>query len=385
MKFFRCGFLTVLSGIFSIPFGILMLVQVLRLPVVSVVALLAEPKVVRLGFFMVILTVITLLLALCKKTPVRFVNLGFAALGLICALIVMITNLSIASKNGAEISLGLALSGAKDSAAADVEIDAYTVFDGEEVGLSIWLPRNVDSGAPVAMFIHGGGWMNESRFTSGDMHHCRFFAENGYLVVSVDYPLASEGNPMYDCQEDTIALAIAWLQENAAEYGGDMSRFYVMGNSAGGNLALNLAARINQGEFTELLGEDFCVNAASVMFPATDISAMYEKVPAPLGFLVRSMCTTNWGGTPEEYPERYAANSTNLLVDESMAPVFTVYGKNDHMTSSDVVESFIQTLTDLNVDNDSISFPFADHLCDVAGSIEAQTWRDGTLKWFAVY
>ena len=382
MALLTSGFLTVLSGIVSVFFGLLLLFQTLRLPVVSLVSLITEPRAVRLSLTMLIISLVTLLLLLCKQTAARAVIFIFAVLGLLCALVVVIANVSVASRHKARISIAVALSGEKDSAAADVEIDSYTRFGDSDIGLSLWKPKGIDAGAPVILYIHGGAWMNDNRFLNGDMHHCRYFAQNGCLTASVDYPLATKERPMFEHQENTIVQAIVWLRHHAADFGGDTRRFYLAGGSAGGNLALNLAARINKGEFTDLLGSDFRVAAASVLFPATNITDLYDSASAPLAPLIRDACKTNWGGSPEEVPEHYRQNSSDRLADGTMAPVFTVYGKNDHMVPYATVERYLACLDKLGVENRRVVFPFADHLCDTGGSIEAQAWRSLTLHWF---
>ena len=382
MTVITSGFLTVASGIVSVFFALLLLFQTLRLPVVSVVSLITEPRTVRLSRTMLIITAVTLLLLLCKPTAARYVIFIFSVVGLLCALLAAICNFLIASRHKADISPAVALSGEKDKAAADVEIDSYTRFEDSDIGLSLWKPHGADAGAPVLVYIHGGAWMNDNRFLNGDMHHCLWFSQNGCLTASVDYPLAAKDRPMYAHQENTIVRAIAWLRDHAADFGGDTRRFYLTGGSAGGNLALNLAARINKGEFAGLLGPDFRVAAVSVLFPATNITDLYNEAPAPLAPLLRSACKANWGGTPDEVPERYRQNSSDRLADENMAPVFTVYGKNDHMVPGATVKRYLARLDALGVENRSVVFPFADHLCDTSGSIEAQTWRSMTLRWF---
>jgi acetyl esterase len=88
--------------------------------------------------------------------------------------------------------------------------------------------------APTFVYYHGGG------FTVGsvDTHDalCRMFARDGNCaVLSVDYRLAPE-HKFPTAVEDAFD-ALTWLHAHAAEYGLDVGRLAVGGDSAGGTLA----------------------------------------------------------------------------------------------------------------------------------------------------
>jgi hypothetical protein len=91
-----------------------------------------------------------------------------------------------------------------------------------------------ESGAPVLVFVHGGG------FTGGDKHvagspmydHVGAWAvRNGWAGVTITYRLAPEHTWPSGAQD--VAAAAAWVRDNIASYGGDPSRVVVAGHSAG--------------------------------------------------------------------------------------------------------------------------------------------------------
>ena len=90
------------------------------------------------------------------------------------------------------------------------------------------------AGAPVLLFVHGGG------FTGGDKHvpgspmydHVGAWAvRNGWVGVTITYRLAPEHTWPSGAQD--VAAAVAWVRDNIAAYGGDPSRIVVAGHSAG--------------------------------------------------------------------------------------------------------------------------------------------------------
>jgi acetyl esterase len=93
---------------------------------------------------------------------------------------------------------------------------------------------------PVVLYIHGGGWVIADLNTYDASP--RAIAKFGdVIVVSVHYRQAPENK--FPAAHDDCFSAYKWVLENAQTFGGDPQRVAVMGESAGGNLALNVATR----------------------------------------------------------------------------------------------------------------------------------------------
>jgi len=95
--------------------------------------------------------------------------------------------------------------------------------------------------APIIFTIHGGG------FRFGDKAYCNkdmitLYMSKGCMVVSPNYRLLKKGSgvTVKDCILDT-AMAVAYIQENAKQYGGDPNRIVSTGSSAGGFLSALIA------------------------------------------------------------------------------------------------------------------------------------------------
>lgn len=102
--------------------------------------------------------------------------------------------------------------------------------------LDIWRPLHAARPMPIVFYVHGGGF----RFLSKDTHWVMAlsFARAGYLVFNVSYRLAPR-HPFPAAVED-VCEAWGFAVARAAEYGGDLSRVVVSGESAGANLATTL-------------------------------------------------------------------------------------------------------------------------------------------------
>jgi acetyl esterase/lipase len=92
---------------------------------------------------------------------------------------------------------------------------------------------------PVIVYFHGGGWVIADIDTY-DASAAALATKAGAIVVSVDYRRAPE-NRFPAAHLDAFA-AWQWVLHHARTWGGDSNRIAIAGESAGGNLAVNVAA-----------------------------------------------------------------------------------------------------------------------------------------------
>jgi len=96
-------------------------------------------------------------------------------------------------------------------------------------------------GAPVLFMVHGGAWMYGDKAASKVVKNkVERWVPKGYIVVSANYRLWPQANPLEQANE--VAKALAHAQSQATSWGGDPSRFVVMGHSAGAHLVSLLTA-----------------------------------------------------------------------------------------------------------------------------------------------
>ncbi len=87
---------------------------------------------------------------------------------------------------------------------------------------------------PLAVYIHGGGWMFCDMDTPAWLT-TRLAVATGAVVASIDYRLAPE-HPFPAAVDDSWT-ALTWIVEHASTLGADAERVALLGDSAGGNLA----------------------------------------------------------------------------------------------------------------------------------------------------
>lgn len=126
------------------------------------------------------------------------------------------------------------------------------------VSARLYLPRNSKPGdkIPLLVYFHGGGFVIESAFSPQYQNHLNLLVgEANVLMVSVDYRLAPE-HPLPSAYEDSW-LALQWIASHSNGEGSsvsdseawikdyaDFDRVYFGGDSAGGNIAHNMAMKV---------------------------------------------------------------------------------------------------------------------------------------------
>jgi arylformamidase len=98
--------------------------------------------------------------------------------------------------------------------------------------LDIHAPKDAKN-LPVVFWIHGGGWQAGDK--SLVQEKPKAFVERGFVFVSTNYRLLPKVEMLTIFQD--VAKSLGWVCKHIAEYGGDPNRIFVMGHSAGAQLA----------------------------------------------------------------------------------------------------------------------------------------------------
>lgn len=86
---------------------------------------------------------------------------------------------------------------------------------------------------PVVFWIHGGGWQGGDK--TDVQVKPRVFAAHGFVFVSTNYRMLPQVE--MDVLIRDVAKSLGWVHQNISGYGGDPKRIFVMGHSAGAQLA----------------------------------------------------------------------------------------------------------------------------------------------------
>ena len=134
----------------------------------------------------------------------------------------------------------------------DLEMGRNTSEDC--LSLNVWTPAGGQSGArlPVMVWIHGGAFINGS---AGIYHAERLVTRGGIIVVTLNYRLGALGFLAHPELGNNFGLAdqqlaLHWVRDNIAAFGGDPDKVTIAGESAGGmSVCDHLVAPASTGLF----------------------------------------------------------------------------------------------------------------------------------------
>lgn len=109
---------------------------------------------------------------------------------------------------------------------------------GGETHIRIYTPKQGKAPFPVVVYYHGGGFViaNIDVYSGSAQALCE---QTGAIVVSVEYPNGPEKK--FPAAHNVAFDAYQWVLKNAATFNGDAKKVALAGESAGGNLALNVS------------------------------------------------------------------------------------------------------------------------------------------------
>jgi acetyl esterase len=107
--------------------------------------------------------------------------------------------------------------------------------DGNVIPITIHTPPHVSEKCPVVVYLHGGGFVVGNSAFYDPVTTFVANATNS-IVFSVDYRKAPENK--FPCGINDCLAAVRWVHAHATDMNCDAGRIAVMGDSAGGNLAI---------------------------------------------------------------------------------------------------------------------------------------------------
>ncbi len=242
----------------------------------------------------------------------------------------------------------------------------YLRAGGRDLTLDVYQQRTATAATPTLIYFHGGGWTNGSK--EGSALTFLPYLEMGWAVVNVAYRLADVAHApaaVEDCR-----CALRWVYRNAEQYGFDLDRVVVTGNSAGGHLSLTT------GLIPESAGldrqcpgnrrrtwstgatsiEELKVAAIINWYGITDVVDLIHRAPGPSGSF-----TEAWLGSAPDREAIATRVSPLTYVRSGLPPILTVHGDADPIVPYDHGVRLHRALDAANVPNELVTVPGGGH------------------------
>jgi acetyl esterase/lipase len=190
---------------------------------------------------------------------------------------------------------------------------------------------------PVVIVIHGGCWLSQY-----DLHHISPLASEitkmGYATWSLEYRrIGNEGGGWPGTFLD-VANGTDHLRELAQEFPLNLNRVIVIGHSAGGHLALWLAAR-NRLPSKGLLYKENPLPIGGVIA----LAAVGDLGRPDLQEICGGVIPKLMGGTPDDFPNRYAQGSPLELLPFGV-PQILIQGAQDPIVPMESVREYYEAV-----------------------------------------
>lgn len=133
--------------------------------------------------------------------------------------------------------------------------------DGVDTTMDVFTPASATGPLPTIVWIHGGAWISGSKENVDP--YMRILAAEGYTTIAVNYTLGPEG--FYPKAVHQINDALGYIDENAEDLNVDTSQIVLAGDSAGGQLASQMATIMTNPDYAEILSITPALDADQVV------------------------------------------------------------------------------------------------------------------------
>ena len=255
--------------------------------------------------------------------------------------------------------------------------------DGIELKLDVWpaQKKSEDVVTPVIVQVHGGGWVSGDKGQVQDWN--QWMNDQGYTVFDVRYRMPPEAG--WKDEVGDVKSAIGWIVQHADTYKIDPNRIILMGESAGGNLALLAAYSMGDKHLPPSTDvPDVSIKAVINMYGPSDMTEFYKNNPSKR--YVQDVMNQYIGGLPSDYPERYKTLSPISYIQENTPPTIMFLGTGDRIVPVEQANVLDEKLTKSGVAHELYLLPKVDHGFDAnPGSLSTQFAKEKVKAFLQKY
>ncbi|MFK3678074.1 alpha/beta hydrolase [Microbacterium sp. NPDC090218] len=129
------------------------------------------------------------------------------------------------------------------------KLDVAYGDDGADTTMDVFRPASASGPLPAVVWIHGGAWISGAKENVDP--YLRILAGEGYTTIGVNYTIGPEG--AYPLAVHQLNDALAYIDAHAEELGVDPNQIVLAGDSAGAQLASQLATLITSTDYAEIM------------------------------------------------------------------------------------------------------------------------------------
>lgn len=227
---------------------------------------------------------------------------------------------------------------------------------GADTTFDVFTPAPQGTRLPTILWVHGGAWISGS---SADVDpYLRILASRGYTTIGLNYTRGPEA--AYPTAITQLNDALAHVVANADQLNVDPDRIVLAGDSAGAQLASQLATLVTNADYADLLGIRPALKPNQLAGVVLNCGVYDLRAMAELsglfawGFKVSLWAYTGTRNWSAEYSG--ATMSTINFVTKDFPPTYISGGNGDGLTWLQSIP-MAQRLKDLGVDVTTLFWP----------------------------
>lgn len=209
---------------------------------------------------------------------------------------------------------------------------------------------------PVMVYIHGGAFHVMDKRSYRRLS--RYFASRGYLVFNINYRMAPRHRFPVGLQD--VGAAVKWANDNARRYGGNSSRMFLAGDSAGAYFASMYAAATQSPGLMSSIGIEEWIPPEHLLGLLLFYGAYDMETILDTGFpLINFVSHGFFGFDPQVYSSRAETASPGRHITSSFPPAFVTSGERDSLHPESV--EFDRVLTEAGIPHRTLFFTRKEH------------------------
>lgn len=226
---------------------------------------------------------------------------------------------------------------------ANIRYATHAKADPKLNMLNVYIPKK-GSNSPMVIWVHGGS------LTFGDkdniLYKAEYFTARGYVFVSINYRLSP--NVKHPANAQDVADAIVWLHENATDYSADSEKMFLIGHSAGAQLAALVSI---DEKYLEKAGSSPAILDGVILLDGLgyDIPLMMNDASAK----IKEWCVDAFGNNKKEWEQ---ASPVNSIKENKATPPFMIAYAGEREGAEKEAIAFSRTLSEASVKNKVFSY-----------------------------
>lgn len=221
---------------------------------------------------------------------------------------------------------------------ANIRYATHAKADPKLNTLNVYIPKK-GSNSPMVIWIHGGS------LAFGDkdnvLYKAEYFTARGYVFASINYRVSPSVKHPTNAQD--VADAIVWLHGNATDYSADPEKIFLIGHSAGAQLAALVSV---DEKYLAKSGSSPAILDGVILLDGLgyDIPLLMKDASSK----VKEWCVEAFGKTRKEWEQ---ASVINSVKENKLTPPFMIAYAGEREAAEKEAIAFSRKLSEARIKN----------------------------------